>query len=554
LEDARHAQRWLDSLPFNDPLVVQRELQKELNAIAARNAKRTPTVLAAVFTVDAKTTGLVGTLMTQYAEIANRSSKVEDQLWHALFDLQQSYLACYAAFAREITDHGHHGRWLALLPGLLGRQIVHLRQDAKIRLYRCEPWIPGKWAELHAVFSRACSMQFERKALLLDPGGGSSTIEREYLVALFLQQADPGNLTPRQVEWVAAHLDQWCRLLRFTLEPHAAATFYVDLAGSAGVKRRSLGALEGRVLFVDARPMHALLLQNCAALEQAVKSEPRSEKAAQQREQLELFVKLSSRLDPEFKPLARRGERIPASGVVDAIVGFTNIAGFLSDDRALPSAELNGGRSFASTMDLAVFGRTRTEHESAAEIARRRFASFAAPGGPWDMKDMSVSGFRLHAPMSVATEVTLSMLVAIRRRGEDAWVLGIVRRMKRLSADNAEIGLQLVANALTAAYLVEQRRVRDADYSVAGDPGPPAGRKFRGLSLSFNRRAGEPPVQSLIIPPVEYQPAKRYTLQLPGSTRVVRYGRLLEQHTDWLWTVVEPLEPDNSATDRPPSG
>ncbi len=420
LEDARHAQRWLASLPFNDPLVVQRELQKELNAIAERNAKRTPTVLAAVFTVDAKTTGLVGTLMTQYAEIANRSSKVEDQLWHALFDLQQSYLACYAAFAREITDHGHHSRWLALLPELIGRQIVHLRQDAKIRLYRCEPWIPAKWAELHAVFSRACSMQFERQPLLLDPAGGSSTIEREYLVALFLQQADPGNLTPRQVEWVAAQLDQWCRPLRFTLEPHAAATFYVDLAGSAGVKRRSLGALEGRVLFVDARPMHALLLQNCAELEQAVKSEPRSEKTAQQREQLELLVKLASRLDPEFKPLARRGERIPASGVVDAIVGFTNIAGFLSDDRALPSTELNGDRSFASTMDLAVFGRTRTEPESAAEIARRRLAAFAAPGGPWEMKDMSVSGFRLHAPMSVATEVTLSMLVAIRRRGEDS--------------------------------------------------------------------------------------------------------------------------------------
>ena len=115
---------------------------------------------------------------------------------------------------------------------------------------------------------------------------------------------------------------------------------------------------------------------------------------------------------------------------------------------------------------------------------------------------MSVSGFRLYAPMSVATEITLSMLVAIRRRAEDAWVMGIVRRMKRLSADNAEIGLQLIANSLAIADLIEQRKAREGDYSVDGEAGTLSGRRFRGLFLSFTRRPGEPTVQSLIIPPV----------------------------------------------------
>jgi hypothetical protein len=214
------------------------------------------------------------------------------------------------------------------------------------------------------------------------------------------------------------------------------------------------------------------------------------------------------------------------------------------------AADLNSGRSFANTMDLATFGRTRIEPDMRDDIVRRRLAAFAAPGGPWEMKDMSVSGFRLLAPTSVATEVTLSMLVAVHRRGENSWALGIVRRMRRLSADTAEIGLQLIANTLTAANLIEQRKARDADYSVDGEQDPLAGRRFGCLFLSYSRRAGEPAVQSLIIPPVEYQSSRRYTLQAPHSLRAIRYGRVLEQHNDWVWTVIEPLEPDDAAATR----
>ena len=551
LRDARSAQRWLATLPFNDPLLVQRELLNVLGAATERTARRTPSVLAAVFRVDAQTTSLVRTLMTQYTEIASRSPKLEGQLWRALFDLTQAFLAFYAAFGREIVDRGHHNRWQTLLPELLAREIVHLGRDAKIRLYRCELWLPARWAELHARFTRACSQQLERQPLLLAPGAGPTTIERECLQLLFLEQADPGNMTPPQIEWLSSRLEEWCRPLRFTIEPQSAATFYIDLASSAGLKRRSVGALEGRVLFVDARPLHALLLQNRTELEQALKNEPRSEKSAPQRAQLDLFVTLCSRLDPEFKPLARRGERIPASGAVDSIVGFNNIAGFLDDEKMLRVSEFDGSRSFAGSMDLATFGRARHQSDTRDEIVRRRLAAFAAPGGPWEIKDMSVSGFKLLAPTSIATEVTLSMLVAVHRRGEYSWALGIVRRMRRLSADNAEIGMQLIANTLTAAILIEQRKARDGDYAVDGHYDPVAGRRFAALFLSYSRRAGEPAVQSLIIPPVEYLPSRRYTLQTPNSQCTIRYGRVLEQHNDWLWTVIEPLEPDGAATRTP---
>src|SRR6185436_6510405 len=118
-------------------------------------------------------------------------------------------------------------------------------------------------------------------------------------------------------------------------------------------------------------------------------------------------------------------------------------------------------------------------------------------------------------------------------------------------SDNAEIGLQLIANALSAANLIEQRKPREVTYSVDDDRDPLAGRRFGCLFLSYSRGAGEPSVQSLIIPPAEYQPTRRYTLQMSHALRPVRYGRVLDQYNDWLWTVIAPLEPDGAATSRP---
>jgi hypothetical protein len=189
-----------------------------------------------------------------------------------------------------------------------------------------------------------------------------------------------------------------------------------------------------------------------------------------------------------------------------------------------------------------VFGRMRNEPDRRIEFARRRFAAFAAPGGPWEVKDVSQTGFRVLAPMSVANMVTLGTLAAIRPHGQTPWALGIVRRMKRMTADRAEIGLQVIANTLIGVDLVEQRKSHDADYSVDGEATTINGRMFHGLFLSLRKRDSEPAVQSLVVPAAEYQPAKRLKLMTSKSANPIRFGRLLEQQPDWVWATVEPLE------------
>jgi hypothetical protein len=539
LADDKTAERWLASFPGNDPLAMHAEVLAELGRITDREAKRSPQRLEAVYWVDSHTHELRKTLTAQYIEHANRSSKIEHQLWSALFDLTQGFLLAYQAFSREVSDHAQSNKWQALLPELVCRQVIHLGLDAKIRLYRYEQWIPAKWAELHGLFTLACSRQIERAQLTLDTDGGATTIEHEFLMALALQLMNSGNLTARHLEWVATQLEEWCAPLRLSLEPSSVTSFYVDLGAREGLKRRTPAPLEGRVLFLDTRPLHAVLMQNVVMLEQKIRGQPLSDRTPKRTEQMNLLNKLAAQVDPEFKPFARRGERTAAVGTVDAIVGFPKIAGYLREEERDPIQHIDAGKSFGGTMELAVFGRMRNEDDRRVELSKRRLAVYQMPGGPWEVKDISQTGFRLVAPMSVANAVTLGTLAAIRPHGQTPWTLGIVRRMRRLTTDRAEIGLQVIANTLAGVDLVEQRKGHD-EYSVDGEETTINGRTFPGLYLALRKREGETGVQSLIVPASEYQPARRFKVMTSKSDYPIRFGRLIEQMSDWVWATVEP--------------
>jgi hypothetical protein len=147
--------------------------------------------------------------------------------------------------------------------------------------------------------------------------------------------------------------------------------------------------------------------------------------------------------------------------------------------------------------------------------------------------------------------VTLGTLVAIHPHGQPRWTLGIIRRMKRTSADRAEIGLSIVADTIAAVGLNEQRKRMADDNSIDGEGTTINRRRFGGLQLSRRARDGEPMVQSLVVPAVEYQGAKRYQLATGKAEYRIRFGRLIEQQPDWVWTAIEPLDASTRAPAAP---
>ena len=197
--------------------------------------------------------------------------------------------------------------------------------------------------------------------------------------------------------------------------------------------------------------------------------------------------------------------------------------------------------NFSDSIEIASFGRMRNEHARPQEEARRRLASYAGPGGAWEVRDVSRTGYRLVAPMVEINAVTLGTLVAMRSQGQALWTLGIVRRMKRLTTERAEIGLQIIANNLAGVELAEQKR-GDSGYLVHGETETVNERRFLGLFLSLRKRESETAIRTLIVPAGEYQAGKRLRMSVARSSHPIAFGRLLEQQPDWIWATVESLD------------
>ena len=178
-------------------------------------------------------------------------------------------------------------------------------------------------------------------------------------------------------------------------------------------------------------------------------------------------------------------------------------------------------------MEIAVFGHSRNEEERRRELNRPpdRLGRLGRTVGG---QDISQTGFRLVAPMSAASAVTLNTLAAIRPIGHAFWTLGIVRRMKRLTSDRAEIGLQVIANTLVGVELVEQKKGGggDSDYSVEGEHSTLDGRVFAGLFLAVRKR-GRNRGASLSC---RRSTSRRAASTQRRSTVPVRFGRLIEQY------------------------
>ena len=180
---------------------------------------------------------------------------------------------------------------------------------------------------------------------------------------LLLQLMNAGNLAPRHVQWVADQLSEWCAPLRLNLEAPTVTSFYVDLGDRAGLRRRSPQPLEGRVLFLDTRPLHAVLMQNVIMLEQKVRQDPLSERTPSRAEQLNLADQ--ARGTGGSRIPARRAARRAPDDVrqrrchrrVREDLGISARRGGRPAGRE-PRASVG---SYGETMEIATFGRMRNE-------------------------------------------------------------------------------------------------------------------------------------------------------------------------------------------------
>ena len=554
----KSAATWLRELPSLD--VVARQ-QLVLRAFDGMRQSRRPVDLAraqALQYTDAALGADRRQLFRQYIESLESAPKVSERIWQASLDLAQAFLIAYQRVLEEALAPSALGRWKPHVPILFTRLLHFYATDAKLRVCRHERWIPAKWLELHRAYTRATELGVDRIPTSLGASGGNGTqwtVEQEYVFVLLLHQLNSGNLSPANLDWAASQVRGFSRKLELVALPKTMEGFFVDLAGRAGLARRT-GQDSGAMLrYLDTTPLANQLDMSLAALRHSEETDQGPVGPINQQRAM-ILEKARAAVAPNLNTDMRRDPRTPCAVAARVRVGIARIQHELSKPQQAASDNEGAGTDAmgdtTSGEEIEVYpvagpARTKPRMVDEADTLSSSLASFPDP--LWQVKDRSLAGLRICAGGGVGQTLMLGALVAVRQSDAAHWLLGVVRRLNKMSNEDVEAGVSLIAERVVAVTLYAKREVKqELGIIVNGLDASMMGPRFEGLYLPPPSRPDKPlVVKTLIVPTHEYAEGRKVILMTGRSIYTVALRQLVEQRADWSWAAIQIIDKQSRA-------
>jgi cyclic-di-GMP-binding protein len=532
---------WLRGLPAQD--VIGRQ-QLVLGALdMARQTRRTidPARVQAILFLDAALGADRRQLVKQYVENADAGTQLPQRIWQAAFDLSQGYVAAYQVALEQALLQSNNPRWKPLIPLLFARLVHYFGTDAKLRVFRFERWIPAKWVELHHVYMRAAELGLDRVPTVLGHGPNTTqwTVEQEYVYVLLIHQLNTGNMSPAELDWAYAQIRGWSRRLSLDAVARSMEGFLVDVGGKTGLARPA-GNDPGLMLrYLDTTPLCEQLDRAIAALRHAEGAD-RAPVLSINHRRIAILEKIRPAVAPNLNANHRRDPRNACAVTARVRVGLTRICHELAAGKAsAPSQEeaaVPEQIEVYTVADVApVKRRLREEHDSIAAS----LSSFTDP--MWHVKDRSIAGLRIGATGGVGLALALGALVAVRQSDVSEWLLGVVRRLNKISPEEVEGGLAIIADNVVPVTLFTKRESKDdMGFVVNGVDVSTIGARFDALYLPPPSRPDKPlMVKTIIVPTPEYIEGRNVMLTTGRSVYTIAMRHLIEQRADWSWCAIQ---------------
>jgi hypothetical protein len=545
LASAKSAAAWLRELPALDVIGRQQHVIRALDKMRKSQAAIDLARVGAIQFVDAALGADRRQLIKQYIENAENSPKLADRIWQALWEMSQAFTLAYHAALEQALNQSGNSRWKPVLPLLFVRLLHFHGTDAKLRVFKYERWIPQKWMELHQLYLRACEMACDRAAVALPaagPGAQPWSVEQEYVYVLLVHQLNTGNLGPAEIDWASSQLRGWSRKLTLDQIPKSLEGFFVDLAGRNGLVRRNGNDRGSMLRYVDTTPL-------CDALERAVEALRDSEAtdqgpiAAINQQRHAVLRKIHPSLSPTTVADLRRDERKAVAVSARVRIGLSRIC----QDLAAKTGDSPMPESSGSTEQIEVFpvaGAPRAKRKPLVEDDSLAASLSSWTDPMWEVKDRSVAGLRIAATGGIGQSLSLGALVAVRQSDVDSWLLGVVRRLNKISSEEVEAGVNIIAERMVAVTLAAKRKpTEEMNYVVDGLDLSTMGERFEGLYLPPPSRPDKPlAMKTLIIPNSEYAEGRNVILTTSNSVYTVALRYLVEQRPDWSWATIQIVE------------
>jgi hypothetical protein len=544
LVSAKAVSVWLRQLPALDVIGRQQHVMKAFDAMRQSRKPVDPVRLQAVQFLDAALGADRRQLIKQYVENAETGPKLAERLWQAIYELTQGFMLAYQGALEAALSQPANARWKPLVPFLFTRHTHYAGTDAKLRVFRYERWIPAKWADLHRSFLRATELGVERVPTALSAGGQSQTswtLEQEYLYALLVHQLNTGNMTPSEIDWACSQLRAWSRRLSLDAVPRSPEGFFVDIAGRTGLQRRTGNDSGSMLRYLDTSLLAEQIDRATMALRQAENTDLGPAGPINQ-QRIAILDKVRPAVAPNVLTDLRRDPRTACRVSARVRIGLGRICReFGAKEPGDTSQEAAGAEQIEvyAVADAPRMKRpTPDEHDSLVAS----LSSFSDP--MWQVKDRSVAGLRIAASGGIGQSLALGGLVAVRQSDESDWVLGVVRRLNKVSNEEVEAGVSIVAERFVPVTLYTRRESRDdLGFVVNGIDVGSLGARFDALYLPPPSRPDKPlAVKTLIVPTSEYSEGRSVILTTGRSVYTVALRSLVEQRAEWSWAAAQILE------------
>jgi hypothetical protein len=543
LQSAKSAAAWLRQLPALDVIGRQQHVIRVLETMRKGQYAFDLNRVAAVEFVDAALGADRRQLIKQYIENVESSPKLADRIWQALWEMSQAFTLAYQSALETALTEVVNARWKSALPLLFVRLVHFHGTDAKLRVFKYERWIPAKWIELHQIYLRSCELGCDRQPMAL-PAAGSGvqlwSVEQEYLYVVLVHQLNTGNLGPAEVDWASSQLRAWSRRLALEQIPKSVEGFFIDLAGRSGLVRRD-GNDRGSVLrYVDTTPLSEAMERAVAALRDAEATD-QGPIAAINQQRLAVLRKIQPALSPSALADLRRDPRTTVAISARVRIGLSRICQDLAA-KASGESVSDSGTEQIEVFPVAGAPRVRRKALVEDDSLAASLSSWSDP--QWEVKDRSVAGLRIAATGGIGQSLTLGAIVAVRQSDVEAWLLGVVRRLNKVSNEEVEAGVNIIAERMVPVTLAAKRKPsEDMGYVIDGIDLSTMGDRFEGLYLPPPSRPDKPlAMKTLIIPTSEYVDGRNVILTTANSVYTVALRHLVEQRPDWCWATIQIVE------------
>jgi len=542
LSSVRAVTQWLRALPAQDVIGRQQLVLGAFDALRQTRKPIDPSRVQALLFLDAALGADRRQLVKQYVENADSATQLSQRIWQAAFDLSQGYISVYQVALEHALAQPTNPRWKPLVPVLFARLVHYFGTDAKLRVFRFERWIPQKWVEFHSLYMRAVELELDRVPTALGHGPNTTTwtVEQEYVYALLIHQLNTGNMSPAELDWAYAQLRGWSRRLSLDAMARSMEGFIVDASGKTGLVRPA-GNDSGLMLrYLDTTALAEQLDRAVGALRHAETPDRTAVPSVNQR-RVTILEKVRPSVAPNLNNNLRRDPRNACVATARVRIGLSRISHELASakTRNIAPEETVAHPEQIEVYTIAdvapVRRRVRDEHDSIAAS----LSSFTDP--MWHVKDRSIAGLRIGAMGGVGQALALGALVAVRQSDVSEWLLGVVRRLNKISPDEVEGGLSIIADNVVPVTLYTKRESKeDMGFVVDGVDVSTIGARFEALYLPPPSRPDKPlMVKSIIVPTAEYADGRNVTLTTGRSVYTIVLRHLIEQRAEWSWCAIQ---------------